>query len=109
MSPEGPLGASPRSGAFELRAPSTASAVRNRTRLGNAGLLGMFACGVLLCVSASSTDNLLPATVRPLRGAKFLAGPFGLGGPNLHVGWLMALLCVMFGCYVLVIRAADRL
>jgi uncharacterized membrane protein len=109
MSPEGPLGATPRSGAFELRAPSTASAVRTRTRLGNAGLIGMFACGLLLCISASSTDNLLPDTVRPLRGARFLAGPFGLGGPNLHVGWLMAVLTVMFGSYVLVIRAADRL
>jgi alpha-1,6-mannosyltransferase len=109
MSPDGPLGATPRSGAFELRAPTTASAVRTRTRLGNAGLIGMFVCGLLLCVSASSTDNLLPDTVRPLRGAKFLAGPFGLGGPNLHVGWLMAVLTVMFGCYVLVIRAADRL
>jgi alpha-1,6-mannosyltransferase len=69
----------------------------------------MFVCCLLLCASASSTDNLLPETVRPLRGAKFLAGPFGLGGPNLHVGWLMGVLTVMFACYVFVIRAADRI
>jgi alpha-1,6-mannosyltransferase len=107
MSPDGPLGATPRSGAFELRSPSTAARIRARARLGYIGLGGMVATCLIMCVSAPATDNLLPESVRPL--PKFLAGPFGLGGPRLGTGVLMFLLATMFGCYVLVVRAADRI
>jgi alpha-1,6-mannosyltransferase len=107
MSPDGPLGATPRSGAFELRHASAAARVRTRARLGYVGLAGMFVTCLIMCVSAPATDNLLPESVRPL--PKFLAGPFGFGGPRLATGVLMALLTTMFCCYVLVIRAADRI
>jgi alpha-1,6-mannosyltransferase len=108
MSPDGPLGATPRSGAFELRSSSAAARLRTRARLGHAGLVGMFVTCLVICVSAPATNNLLPESVQ-LALPKFLAGPFGLGGPRLATGVLMALLTALFACYVLVIRAADRI
>jgi hypothetical protein len=115
MSVHGPLGATPQTGGFELRsrtldpreAPLGRRGASLRTRLGAVGLGGLLLTGVLLSIAAASTDNLLPETTRPIPGA--LAGPFGAASLNLHPGGLIAVLTLMFGCYVLAVRAADRL
>jgi hypothetical protein len=115
MSVHGPLGATPQTGGFELRsrtldpreAPLGGRRASLRTRLGAVGLGGLLLTGVLLSIAAASTDNLLPETTRPIPGA--LAGPFGDASLNLHPGGLIAVLTLMFACYVLAVRAADRL
>jgi hypothetical protein len=115
MSVHGPLGATPQTGAFELRSRTldsheAALARRGsslRSRLGVVGLGGLLITGVLVSIAASNTDNLLPETTRPIPGA--LAGPFGGTSLNLHPGGLIAVLTLMFGCYVLAVHAADRL
>ena len=107
MTPEGPLRATPNSGAFELRSSTPAARAVVRVRLGLFGLVGIVLTSLVVCVSAANTGVLLPESVRPVPA--FLAGPFGVGGPNLRVGVLMGLLTAMFGCYLLVMRAADRL
>ena len=107
MTPEGPLRATPNSGAFELRSSTRAARAVVRVRLGVVGLVGIVLTGLVVCVSAANTGVLLPESVRPV--PSFLAGPFGVGGPDLRVGVLMGLLTAMFGCYLLVMRAADRL
>jgi hypothetical protein len=115
MSVHGPLGATPQTGAVELRShtldPREAALARRgsslRTRLGVAGLGGLLITGLLVSIAASNTDNLLPETTRPIPGA--LAGPFGGTSLNLHPGGLIAVLTAMFACYVLAVRAADRL
>jgi alpha-1,6-mannosyltransferase len=61
----------------------------------------------LISIAAAHTDNLLPESTRPIPG--WLAGPFGSASLNLHPGGLIAALVVLFVCYVLVVRAADRL
>jgi Glycosyltransferase family 87 len=113
MSVHGPLGATPHSGAFELRAggldPRSTLGRRSstHTRLGQLGLVGMLVTGFLVAIGAANTDSLLPETVRPIPPT--LAGPFGISGPNLRVGGLIAVLIAMFACYVLAVRASDRL
>jgi hypothetical protein len=114
-----PLGAT-RSGAFELRTPAldartaasrttgsrTAAA---RTGLGLLGLAGLLATGVLVAVSAATTDNLLPQTVRAGVGILGLGGSFGNTGINLGTGGLIAVIVVMFAAYVVTVGAASRL
>jgi Glycosyltransferase family 87 len=115
MSVHGPLGATPQTGALELRSrtldPREAAVGRRgsslRTRLGVVGLGGVLITGLLVSIAAANTDNLLPETTRPIPGA--LAGPFGGASLNLHPGGLIAVLTLMFGCYVLAVAAADRL
>jgi hypothetical protein len=107
MSVHGPLGAT-QSGAFELRSPGLEAGSRSSsTRLGLVALSGLMVTGLVVTVSAASTDSVLPETVRPVLGG--LAGPFGRTGLDLHVGGLMAVLALMFGCYTIVVRIADRL
>ena len=58
-----PLGAT-QSGAFELRAPALEARTRAPlSRIGLLGLAGMLATGLLLSISAASTDKLLPQTL----------------------------------------------
>ncbi|MGA8721147.1 MAG: hypothetical protein WB557_24305, partial [Solirubrobacteraceae bacterium] len=55
-----PLGAT-RSGAFELRAPALEARTRAPlSRIGLLGLAGMLSTGLLVAISAASTDKLLP-------------------------------------------------
>jgi alpha-1,6-mannosyltransferase len=115
MSVSGPLGATPQSGAVELRSralePSgTALGSRSaplRTRLGQIGLGGVLLSATVISIAAANTDNLLPESTRPVPA--WLAGPFGSASLNLHPGGLIAALIMLFACYVLAVRAADRL
>ncbi len=108
MSVHGPLGATPQSGAFELRTPSLdARQISARVRLGLLGLAGLLITGFVVSISAAGTDNLLPESVRPV--PSWLAGPFGTTGINLHVGGVIAAFSLMFASYALAVRAADRL
>jgi hypothetical protein len=115
MSVHGPLGATPQSGAVDLRSPgldSGAGPLRTRsapigTRLGAVGLGGVLVSGMIISIGAAHTDSLLPESTRPI--PSWLAGPFGGAGLNLHPGGLIAALIVLFACYVLAVRAADRL
>jgi hypothetical protein len=113
MSPPGPLGATPQSGTFEfessaLRAPSRELGhVASRQRLGLAALWGMVATGLLVSIGAAHTAQLLPETVRPV--PSFLSGAFGDAGVNLRSFGVVGVLLAMFACYVLAVRAADRL
>jgi hypothetical protein len=113
MSVNGPLGATPQSGAFDLttrplrRRGGATRGSSSRVRLGQLGLAGMLATAFLVSVAAAGTENLLPETVRPI--PTWLAGPFGSAALNLHVGGLCAVLVAMFIAYALVVRAADRL
>ncbi len=108
MSAHGPLGATPQSGTFEFES----SALRARTtaapqRVGLMALSGLVLTGLLISISATHTAQLLPESVRPI--PRSLAGPFGGAGINLRSYGLIAVLVAMFGCYVLAVRAADRL
>jgi hypothetical protein len=115
MSVHGPLGATPQSGALDLRSRALdtghetlrARGAPLRTRLGALGLGGVLVSGIVLSIAAAHTDNLLPESTRPIPG--WLAGPFGSAGLNLHPGGLIAALTVLFACYVLAVRAADDL
>ncbi|MBV9682935.1 MAG: polyprenol phosphomannose-dependent alpha 1,6 mannosyltransferase MptB, partial [Solirubrobacterales bacterium] len=104
-----PLGAT-RSGAFELRAPALdARTPTTRTRLGLLGLAGMLVTGLLVAISAASTDNLLPVPVRGGVGLVGLAGSFGSTGINLGGAGLAVVMAAMFASYVLTVGAAHRL
>jgi len=115
MSVHGPLGATPQSAAFELRSRSLESSATSRdargtalsSRLGMLGLGGVLATAAVISVAAAHTDNLLPESTRPIPA--WLAGPFSSANVNLHPGGLIAVLALMFGCYVLAVRAAERL
>jgi hypothetical protein len=101
MSARFPLGATPESGSFDLRARALRSPrASSRTRWAQLGLLGLLA-------AAAHTDSLLPESVRPI--PSWLAGPFGETNFGLGVAPLIALLGVMFGCYAIVANTADRL
>jgi hypothetical protein len=115
MSVSGPLGATPQSGAVDLRSRTLdahGAALRTRgaplrTRLGVLGLGGVLATGMIISIAAAHTDNLLPESTRPIPG--WLAGPFHSASLDLHPGGLIAVLTVLFACYVLAVRASDRL
>ncbi len=109
MSVHGPLGATPQGGAFELSTPALGS--RSATRPATAGLFGlggMVLCGLVISLAAAGTDTLLPESTRPIT-ATGLAGPFGSAGFDLGAGGLCIVLVLMFGCYLLTVRDADRL
>ncbi len=112
MSVRGPLGATPQTGAYDLttRGAPTTPALRRRgtstrIRLGQAGLVGLLVTGLLVAIAAANTDSLLPESVRPV--PRWLAGPFGGASLNLHVGWLIGVMTLMFIAYALAVRAAD--
>jgi hypothetical protein len=115
MSVRGPLGATPQTGAFDLRSStldSSGASLRRggaaaRVRAGRLGLAGVLLAGLLVSIAAAHTDSLLPESVRPV--PRWLAGPFGATDLNLHVGGLIAVMVLMFACYTLAVRAADRL
>ena len=104
-----PLGVT-QSGRFELRAPTLETRTRARlSRVGLVGLAGMLATGLLISISAASTDKLLPQTVQlGIRGSG-LAGSFGVTGIDLGSAGLTITLGLMFVCYVVTVGAARRL
>jgi alpha-1,6-mannosyltransferase len=103
MSINGPLGATAQSRGLELR--SSASAARTEaTRLELAGLVGVVVLGALLCVSAAHTPTLLSEFLAPS-----MEGAFRGIGLHLPVGAVVGSLALMFACYVVVVRSAERL
>jgi hypothetical protein len=108
MSIRSPLGVAPETGAFDLRGTALdPRGTSSRAWTGQVGLLGLIATGLLLSVAAAHTDSLLPESVRPV--PNWLAGPFGSAKFGLGVGTLLLVLSLMFVCYTLAARAADRL
>lgn len=110
MSVKTPLGAT-QSGAFGLRSRALeARTARSQALLGLLGLAGVLVTGVLVAISASGTDNLLPQTVR-LGGVGVvgLQGTFGKTGIDLGGLGLAIVMAVMFASYVLAVRKASRL
>lgn len=108
MSVNGPLGAT-QGGAFELRARRLdRGTTASRSRVGLLGLTGMLVTGLLVSISAASTDKLLPISVQAGVKAIGLAGPFGGTGIDLGTIGLTAVLVVMFASYVAAVGAASR-
>src|SRR5947209_10996706 len=107
MSIHGPLGATD-TGAVDLR--TRAIGARKSwvdTRTGLLALAGLLLTTLLIAVAAAGTDTLLPQSVRPI--PTWLAGPFAGAGIGLGTAGLIAVLALMFGCYVLAVQATDRL
>ncbi|MDQ6744710.1 MAG: polyprenol phosphomannose-dependent alpha 1,6 mannosyltransferase MptB [Actinomycetota bacterium] len=120
MSAPGPFGATSPPGTIELTAralDARATALRAprlrpvgaRSRVNPAALAlgGVLLCALLISVGAANTDLLLPESVRPV--PNWLAGPFGSTGLGLGVLPLVGIFTLMFVCYVLAVRGADRL
>src|SRR5882762_4587415 len=108
MSVSGPLGATPQSGALELR-PSLLGTRRalSGARLGSVGLVGLLVCGLIVSLAAAHTDPLLPESARPMPGS--LAGPFGSDGLGIGYGGTIVALGLMFIFYLMTVRAAGSL
>lgn len=113
MSVSGPLGATPQGGAFGL---TSSRGVRRplpgrrpfALRQGWLGLGGLLVTALVVSVSASQTNVLLPQSVR-LAIPNSLAGPFNGLGLNLGLGGVIAVFSLMFVSYLLAIRAVDQL
>jgi hypothetical protein len=112
MSVQGPLGAT-ESGVIEIRTRGLRTrgiATRARVLGDRAGLIaigGLILTTLLVALGAAQTNMLLPETVQPL--PSWLAGPFGSTGIDLGDYGLIAVLSVMFVCYALAFRSAERL
>lgn len=107
MSVRSPLGATPQHGAYELKVPRTARRAVVREPIGTLALAGLMAGGLLIALSAASTDALLPLSVRPI--PNWLAGPFGGAGINLGGVGVAITLAGMFFFYVLAVRRSEHL
>ena len=108
MSVRGPLGATPQSGAFEIRSSRLdARGVAPGARIGLLGLFGVLVTGLVISLAAAGTNTLLPESVRPV--PSWLAGPFGDTRLHLGIPALIVVLVVMFGSYAVAVHAADRL
>jgi hypothetical protein len=109
MSVRTPIGAVPEGGGLALGAGTLRARAREATSSSRAGILALsalLACGLLISIAASGTDNLLPESVRPI--PTWLAGPFGSTGVDLGVGGLLLVLIAMFFAYVLAVHTAER-
>ncbi|MBV9310536.1 MAG: DUF2029 domain-containing protein [Solirubrobacterales bacterium] len=106
MSVHGPLGATPQTGAFELRS-ATLDRRDVQSGVGLLALAAVVAAGLIISISAAGTDQLLPESVRPV--PSWLAGPFGSAGIDIGVLGISGVLTVMFVGYALAVREADRL
>jgi alpha-1,6-mannosyltransferase len=76
-------------------------------RLGLIGLAGLLLTSLLVCLSATQSELLLPTSLRPL--PESLAGPLAGAGLKLGVFSLAAAFIAMFISYALATRAAERL
>ncbi|MGN6168537.1 MAG: polyprenol phosphomannose-dependent alpha 1,6 mannosyltransferase MptB [Solirubrobacteraceae bacterium] len=107
MSVRSPLGATPQHATYELKAPRTGRRVAVRDQVGTLALAGLFAGGLLIALSAASTDALLPLSVRPI--PTWLAGPFGDAGINLGGVGVMITLGAMFLFYLIAVARSEQL
>src|SRR5579871_2761610 len=110
MSVHSPLGAT-RSGSFELRAPGLETRTApSQSRLGLLGLAGILLTGLLVAISAASTGNLHPQTIRLATPSVVgLQGSFGRTGIDLGSIGLTVVIAAMFACYLLPVAEAGRL
>jgi hypothetical protein len=76
-------------------------------RSGLAAILVLLGASSLLCVSATRSELVLPASLRPL--PSWLAGPLSGDGLELGLAALIVLVTVMFLAYALVTRSAHEL
>jgi alpha-1,6-mannosyltransferase len=76
-------------------------------RLGLLGLAGLLATSLLVCLSATQSELLLPTSLRPL--PESLAGPLAGAGLKLGVFALIAAFVAMFISYAVATRAAEKL
>lgn len=72
-----------------------------------AGMAGLLATSLLICVSATRSSLVLPGTLRPLPG--WLAGPFGGAGASLGLASLIVVFGVLFLSYAAAASCAHRL
>lgn len=71
------------------------------------GIGGLLATSLLICLSATSSELLLPSTLRPLPA--WLAGPFGGLGLELGLTAVIVAFGLMFLSYALAASTAQRL
>jgi alpha-1,6-mannosyltransferase len=76
-------------------------------RVGLIGLAGLLLTSLLVCLSATQSELLLPTSLRPL--PESLAGPLAGAGLKLGVFALGAAFVTMFVSYAVATRAAERL
>jgi hypothetical protein len=76
-------------------------------RLARLGLAGLLATSLLVCLSATQSELLLPSSLRPL--PESLAGPLAGLGLKLGVFALIAAFVAMFVSYAAAARAAEKL
>ncbi|MBV9047434.1 MAG: polyprenol phosphomannose-dependent alpha 1,6 mannosyltransferase MptB [Solirubrobacterales bacterium] len=108
MSATSPLGATPNSGALELRrSPLDIRRTLPGVRVGLLGLAGLIVTGLVISIAAAGTNALLPESIRPVPSS--LAGPFGSTGLDLGTGGVIVVLLAMLASYVVAVKAADRL
>ena len=81
--------------------------LRSSARLGLIGLAGLLLTSILVCLSATRSELLLPTSLRPL--PESLAGPFAGLGLELGVFALIAAFVTMFVSYAVATRAAEHL
>ncbi len=108
MSATRPLGATPNTGALELRRSTldTSRTLRGAPA-GVLGLAGLIVCGLVISIAAAGTNALLPESIRPV--PTWLAGPFGSTGVDLGTAGVVVVLLVMLASYAVAVRAAERL
>src|ERR1700750_3203018 len=75
-------------------------------RLAQLGLAGLLATSLLVCLSATQSELLLPSSLRPL--PESLAGPLAGLGLKLGIFALIAAFGAMLVCYALAIRNAEK-
>jgi len=100
-----PLEVVPETGALGLR--SVPVRVRAPSLAPRIGLAGVLLIGAILAISAAGTNDLVPESVHPMPA--WLAGLFAHTGLPLGHVPVIALLTVMFVCYVLAVRGASDL
>jgi alpha-1,6-mannosyltransferase len=71
------------------------------------GLGGLLAASLLICISATRSELVLPSTLRPLPG--WLAGPLDGAGASLGLAALIATFVVLFVSYGVAANTAQRL
>lgn len=71
------------------------------------GLAGLIVSTIVLVLPAAGTNVLLPQSIRPVPTR--LAGAFGNYGINLGLAGVIAVMTMMFVCYVLAVQAAHQL
>jgi Glycosyltransferase family 87 len=92
----------------EIAAPGPSPArIPVPSRLGLIGLAGLLLTSLLVCLSATQSELLLPTSLRPLPAS--LAGPLAGAGLKLGVYALIAAFVAMFLSYALATRAAEQL